>query len=163
MSNKSFTTTLVVDQSPEEVFKAITNVHGWWSEQIEGKATNLNDEFVHRYQDIHRCRIKVIEFIPNQTAVWEVLDNYFNFTKDPGEWKGTKMVFEISRKGNKTMLQFTHLGLVPAFECYEVCKDAWSNYINDSLRELIETGEGEPDTKEGNEFQSEIRERVVNK
>jgi hypothetical protein len=36
MKNQDFTTTISVDQSPEEVFEAITNVLGWWSGEIEG-------------------------------------------------------------------------------------------------------------------------------
>jgi hypothetical protein len=160
MNNQSFTTTLLVDQTPKEVFNAINHVRGWWSEEIEGNSNKLNDEFSYHYQDIHRCRIKLTEVIPDQKIVWFVMENYFNFTKDKSEWTGTKIIFEISKQGNKTQLRFTHLGLVPEYECYEICFDAWTNYINDSLRGLIVAGKGQPITTQGNEFQSTIKERL---
>jgi hypothetical protein len=73
-----------------------------------------------------------------------VTDNYFKFTKDKTEWTGTKISFEISEKDNQTQLRFTHIGLVPQYECYEICTDSWSNYIHNSLRDLIVTGKGQP-------------------
>ena len=147
MTTPGFTTTIVVDETPEKVFNAITNPRGWWSEEIEGNTNNLNDEFNYHYEDIHRCKIKIIEFIPNEKVVWLVLDNYFKFTKDKSEWTGTKIIFEISEKDNKTQLRFTHQGLVPAYECYDICRDAWSAYIHNSLRSLIITGKGQPNGK----------------
>ena len=118
MNNQDFTTTILVDQSPKEVFNAINNVRGWWSEEIEGSTEKLNDEFIYHYQDVHRCKMKIIEPIPGKKVVWHVLDNYFSFTKDKSEWIGTKIIFEITEQGNKTQLRFTHEGLVPEYECY---------------------------------------------
>ncbi len=146
MTKSDFTTTLLVDQSPKEVFNAINNVRGWWSEEIEGSTEKLNDEFSYHYEDIHRCQMKLIEVIPGKKVVWLVMDNYFKFTKDKSEWKGNKIIFEITEKDNKTQLQFTQLGLVPEYECYGICRDAWSNYIQNSLRSLITTGKGQPNS-----------------
>jgi hypothetical protein len=92
--------------------------------------------------------MKLIEVIPDKKVVWLVLDNYFNFTEDKTEWTGIKIEFEISEKENKTQVHFTHWGLVPAYECYDICFDGWSNYINNSLRSLITTGKGQPNPKE---------------
>jgi hypothetical protein len=144
-----FNTTILVDQSPEEVFHAINNVRGWWSEEIEGGTAKLNDEFLYHYKDVHICKMKLVEVIPNKKVVWLVLENYFNFIKDQNEWKGTKIIFEIAEKDGKTQLHFTHQGLVPQYECYNICQDAWSNYIRNSLRNLVTTGKGQPNPREG--------------
>jgi len=148
MSTQDFTTTLLVDRSPKEAFDAINNVRGWWSQEIEGGTEKLNDEFTYHYQDVHRCKMRLIEVVPDKKVVWLVLDNYFNFTKDKSEWKGTKVIFEISKQGGQTQIQFTHQGLVPEYECYDICFNAWTQYIQQSLRSLITTGKGQPNLKE---------------
>jgi len=157
MDNRDFTTSIQVDQTPQEAFDAINNVRGWWSEEIKGDTDRLNAEFTYHYKDVHISKMKIIEFIPGKKVVWLVLDNYFNFTKDKSEWKGNKIIFEIAEKDNKTQLQFTQEGLVPGYECYEVCHDAWSNYIKNSLRSLVTTGKGQPNPKAKDaEFNEEL-------
>jgi hypothetical protein len=148
MTNQDFTTTFSVEQNPEKAFSAIKNVRGWWSENIEGNTQKLGDEFTYRYKDVHRCKMKLTEVIPGKKVVWLVVDNYFSFTADESEWKGTEIIFEIYEKGNKTEIRFTHLGLVPEYECFNVCSDAWGSYMNGSLRSLITTGKGQPNPKE---------------
>ncbi len=148
MKDQNFTATFTVDQSPKQVFDAINNVRGWWSENIEGSTTNFGDQWTYRYKDAHRCTMKITELAPNKKVVWHVLDNYFNFTQDKTEWKGTDVVFEIAKKGDKTEVRFMHVGLVSAYECYDVCSNAWGSYVNGSLRNLIATGKGKPNPKE---------------
>jgi hypothetical protein len=144
MKTNDFTTSIDVDQSPKKAFDAINNVRGWWSERIDGGTAELNDEFTYQRKDLHKCTMRIIEMVPDKKVVWLVLDNYFNFTEDQTEWNGTKVEFEISGKGDQTHIQFTHRGLVPEFECYNICHDAWSFYIKESLRGLITTGKGQP-------------------
>ena len=144
MNTADFTTTILVSQSPEEVFNAVTNVRGWWSEEIEGNTAAQNDQFDYHYEDVHRCKMELIEVIPNQKVVWLVKENYFNFTEDKTEWTGTKPTFEITVEYGKTELRFTHFGLTSEYECFEICRGAWTNYIQNSLKKLIETGKGEP-------------------
>ena len=151
-----FTTTLLVDQTPQQAFKAITNVRGWWSAAIEGATDKLDAEFIYHYQDLHYCKLKLIELVPGQKVAWLVLDNYFKFTKDTSEWKGTRLVFDISKKGAQTAIRFTHEGLVPQYECYDVCEEAWTNYITNSLRNLIATGKGQPNPKENDGFDARL-------
>jgi hypothetical protein len=158
MNSQDFTTTISVDQSPKEVFNAINNVRGWWSEEIEGDTEKLNDVFLYHYKDVHISKMKLVEVISNEKMVWLVLDNHFSFIKDKSEWKGTKIIFEISEKDDKTQLRFTHQGLVPQYECYNICHDAWSNYIKNSLRSLITTGIGQPNPKEGG-FNTQLLEK----
>ena len=77
-----------------------------------------------------------------------MLDAYLNFTETLDEWVGTDVTFEVARKGDQTEVSFSHLGLVPEFECFDKCSDAWGFYINRSLRNLITTGQGAPNPKE---------------
>jgi hypothetical protein len=144
----NFTATFSVNQTPKEAFDAIANVRGWWSENITGRTDKVGEEWTYRYQDLHRCTLQVTEVIPNKKIAWRVLDNYFSFTKDKREWKGTTLVFELSRKGDKTEVHFSHEGLTPEYECFGVCSNAWGTYINGSLKRLITTGKGSPNEKE---------------
>ncbi len=147
MKEQNYSTTLLVDQSPQEVFAAIKNVRGWWSEEILGYTSHVGAEFTYHYQDVQRCRFLIEELVPREKIIWLVLDSYFNFAKDDSEWTGTRISFEIFKKDDHTQINFTHLGLIPHFECYNSCSNSWGYYINGSLRSLITTGKGQPNLK----------------
>jgi hypothetical protein len=145
MNKQDFTSIFLVDQSPEEVFNAINNVRGWWSEGVEGVSQQLNDEFVYRHKDLHYSKQRLLELVPNKKVVWLVIDSAINFVKNKREWNDTKITFEISKRGDKTQISFTHVGLVPRIECYPECSGGWNYYLTKSLLPLIMTGKGQPD------------------
>ncbi len=142
MTKHDFTTTLVVEQTPQQVFKAISNPQNWWPGEIHGSSQHLNDEFTYRYKDFHFSRQRVVDMIPDQKLVWLVTESIINYVEDKREWTGTKISFEISVQDNKTHLRFTHLGLDPQIECYDSCSSSWTQIIQQSLLSLITTGKG---------------------
>jgi hypothetical protein len=79
MSNPSFTTTILVDQTLEQAFGAVNNARGWWSEEIEGQTDKVGATFKYHFRDLHRCEIQVKELIPGEKVVWHILDNYFSY------------------------------------------------------------------------------------
>ena len=149
MNNQSLTISILVDQAPDEAFEAINNVRGWWTENLVGSTQKQNDEFEVRFGDVHYSRQKLTEVIPGKKVVWLITDSKLNFIKDKSEWTGTKISFEITEQGHKTQIKFTHQGLVPAIECYGDCSNAWTYYIGNSLLNLITTGKGLPEPREG--------------
>ncbi len=146
-NSKDYTKTFTVDQTPEQVFAAINDVRGWWSQDIDGDTDRLGAVFTFRYKDLHRSVHEIRELVPGEKVVWHIAEADIGFVKDRSEWNGTDVVFRIRRKGDQTEVRFTHVGLVPSIECYGDCSGAWSYHL-DSLRKRITTGTGEPNHKE---------------
>src|SRR5260221_129123 len=91
MFDQDFTTTFLVDQTPEEAFAAINNVRGWWSVEIDGNTDKLGAEFKYHYQDVHRCTFKITEFVPGKKVVCHV-------------WTTTSTLFRTKPSGQVPML-----------------------------------------------------------
>jgi hypothetical protein len=142
MSSQNFTSTFSVEQTPEEVYAAINNVRGWWTGDIEGGTDTLGDSFTYRYEDVHYSKQEIVELVSGQRIVWRVTDAHLKVDGDPKEWVGTEIRFEISPRGDQTEVRFAHRGLVPEFECFDNCSNAWGFFVNGSLRRLIATSEG---------------------
>ncbi|MES1215347.1 MAG: SRPBCC domain-containing protein [Bacteroidota bacterium] len=141
MKNESYNTTIEVDKSAEDVFNCITEVSKWWSKDYDGMSENLNDEFTIHHPGRHYTKQKLVEVIPGKRIVWLVTESELDWLeRDKHEWTDTKMIFEITGKDNKTVLYFTHEGLVPEKECYEMCERGWNMVIKERLFNLITVG-----------------------
>jgi len=158
MSNTEYlTATMTVDQTPEQVFEAITNVRGWWSENLIGDTAARHDEFVFtddsKYagetaqarKGIRFARFQLTEVVPGQRMVWHVVDSDLTFIDDRDEWTDTTIIFDITTGARGTTLHFTHEGLTPEESaCFEACSRGWTFYLTKSLPQLITTGAGQP-------------------
>ena len=146
MENKNYTATIEVAQSAKEVFNAISDVTKWWSKDFAGNSTKLNDEFIINHPNQHYSKQKLIEVVPNKRVVWLVTESKLDWIKNnKEEWTNTKMIFEISTIGDKTVLHFTHEGLVPKQECYAMCEKGWNIVIKDWLLHVITVGTPSPE------------------
>jgi len=141
LDKRNYHNSMTVKITAIEAFKHITNVSRWWTIHFKGKTSNINDEFTLRFGE-NWFFFRVTESIPGKKLVWQVLDCEMVWLNDRKEWKDTKIVWDISENEDGTIIDLTHIGLVPSAECYEVCNTGWHNYFSKSLPSLIETGKG---------------------
>ncbi|MEO6606020.1 MAG: SRPBCC domain-containing protein [Aeromicrobium sp.] len=144
-TERGFSTSFTVEQSPDEVFAAIVDVGAWWTGEIDGNADELDAEFTYRHPPQHYSRQRVATLEPGVGVTWQVTDSHLAFVSEPSEWTGSEIVFDIVPTDDGTELRFTHVGLLPDVECYGACSTGWQHYISGSLHSLITTGAGLPD------------------
>lgn len=140
-NSMDFTFSLESSDNLKIFFDQLLNVRSWWvglySETIVGDSHKLNDEFTFNAGGgMHYSKQKLVELIPEKRIVWLVTESNLNFLEQPNEWTGTKICFEISKKGNKSKVIFTHEGLVPKIECYNGCSGAWTQYLENLSKKL---------------------------
>ena len=124
-----------VSKSRQKVFDHLLHdVAKFWPEKLEGRCSNLNDEFVFRSGDSHYSKSKVVELIPDKKVVWLVTESIRK--TDNFDWTGTKMIFELTAKGNDTEIKFTYDGIVLKHEINrlgQVC-----DLVINNLHKLLE-------------------------
>lgn len=134
MDNKNFQFSFITPKNKSEVFAYLINPENWWAglfdETIVGKSIAVNDEFSFRAGDgVHYSNQKLIVLEADKKIVWEITESNLSFLKNTSEWTGTKISFDIEQEGDQTKVTFTHQGLVPEFECYGSCSNAWTRYL----------------------------------
>lgn len=138
--------TLVIDADPGNVYAALTTepgLRGWWTRDCD-VATGVGATLRFRFGPNHKA-MRIEALIPDREVRWLCIEAQIcgNFVRKD-EWVGTRIVFRLTPAGTgRTRLDFEHIGLVPALECYEACDKGWRHFMQ-SLRQLVETGRGTP-------------------
>lgn len=138
---KNFHRAITVNGSVAETMKKISQVNRWWKQDFRGSAEFLNDRFTVPFGEPAYVEFVVSELAPGKKVAWEVTDCYLPWFTNKKEWNGTEVVFGLTEEDGKTKIDFTHVGLVPGIECYEVCEKGWNGHI-DTLARFINEGQG---------------------
>lgn len=145
MKNENYQICINTNADAKKAFKNICDVAGWWTRNIEGNTENLNDVFTVHFGETF-VTFKITELIQNKKIVWTVTDSYLPFVNDKKEWNNTSVDWKIAENNDATKITMTHIGLMPAVECYENCEKGWNFYSGESLKQLMNEGKGLPDT-----------------
>lgn len=144
MSSNDYRLSFTAKTPPEETYKKISEVAEWWGENVEGSSAKAEDSFTIRFKNGDWYKIKVAELVPAKRIVWDVVEAEQTWHDDRDEWKGTKIIWEITRKNNGSEVSLTHEGLVPGLECFENSKMGWDLLMRPSLSKLLNEGKGSP-------------------
>lgn len=123
-----------LERSAHDVFDHIIDLSKWWPEEFEGGWIKPGAEFVFRTGDTHYSKNKVLEFIPDKKVVWLTTESIRK--ADSYDWTGTKFIFELTPRGDRTTLKFTYDGVVLEHEAerlVQICditiKELFYNFI----------------------------------
>ena len=137
-----YTASIMASASKEEAYIAITeHMSDWWT-SMSGKFLSIGDQAKtdfggKSYWSFEATTLDKPERIEltchDANHIHEGLSDNIRT-----EWLGTKLIFEIAEEDRKTRIEFTHEGLVPELECFEVCKAGWDHFFLESLKSYLE-------------------------
>ncbi|HMG93477.1 MAG TPA: SRPBCC domain-containing protein [Chryseolinea sp.] len=139
--------TLKIPASAQNVYECITKcIPDWWTNDIAGNSENIGDKFTVRFDKFYKTML-IEDLEPNKKLVWSCIDSYLDLNiKNKNEWTGTRIIWDIYQTDSSTTIRFTHQGLTPEIECYDVCEKGWDYFLN-SLSSMLEKGNGNPHVK----------------
>ena len=128
-----------------DIYQAIATEQGvknWWTnfasvdEFVGGKA-----EFHFPAYDVSKfAEIKTLE--PGKQVTWYVTEQKAAAT----DWVDTTIDFQLSEADGETLVEFNHTGWPENASTFEQCVNGWDYFLK-SLKLLVETGTGTPETK----------------
>ena len=144
MKNQNYHSSITADIPQREAFDKIGRVPEWWGTDFQGQSRNVGDVFTVRFGSGDFFTIEIVEVVPDKKVVWQVIASNLPSLKDTNEWTGTQIVWDISPQGDATQVDMTHVGLVPALECYDDCRQGWDFLTQKSLLNLLIEDKGNP-------------------
>jgi hypothetical protein len=142
---ENYSSSFTAKINAHEALEKIERLADWWTAVVEGNPQKVGDVFSTRFTSGTFVDFKLEELIPDKKAVWLVTDCNLAWLKDKKEWRGTRLLWELSPVNEGTQITMTHVGLTPRVECYGVCQPSWDFYIGKSLQRFMTEGKGLPD------------------
>lgn len=70
---------------------------------------------------------------------WHCLEHHYN-----GDDLNTDVEYRLLPEGSRCRVEFAHSGWKAEDETFKLCTKGWKHFICTSLKNLVETGKGEP-------------------
>ena len=129
---------LLIDAPVGAVYRAITEkqgLAGWWTvqalaEPVVGSVADF------KFGDRYHTAMRIVALDASKKVEWECVAG-------DEEWVGTRVVFDLERQGDQTLVRFVHGGWRKVTDFYASCNYNWGYYLT-SLKSYCETGEGTP-------------------
>ena len=136
---------IVIEASPEKVYRALTDqdqLSAWWTKaETDAKAGSVAN-FYFGPNGEHKAAMEITELVPNERVSWKCVD---------GPWVGTEAFhFDIQADERGSALQFSNTGWAEPDGFFMHCNSKWGFFLTVSLKNLLETGVGQPHPNEPN-------------
>ncbi|MGX5819337.1 SRPBCC family protein [Chitinophaga lutea] len=145
IKHRDYVSNMLVDAPPAAVYQKITRgIADWWSRDFRGQSAVVGDVFTVRFNRHHKT-FRITAAVPGQLVEWTCEDALIDMPslRNQREWINTKVSWNLEPAGDGTRLRFTHHGLSPSLECWEVCEPGWNEFLG-SLHRLATAGKGTP-------------------
>lgn len=142
---KDYNKSIIINKPASAVYAAITgHIQHWWSNDLTGTAAHTGDSFTISFGETRKT-FNIEKATPDKQVIWKCVKAHIDMRslKNKAEWAGTRLIWTLSAVGQRTTLSFLHEGLNPDFECYDMCKVAWNEFLA-SLKAYLTTGKGKP-------------------
>lgn len=136
---------VIIEASPEKVYRALTEqsrLSAWWTNaKTQGKVGSVASFFFGSNGE-HQVKMEITDLVPNERVCWKCID---------GPWVDTEAFqFHIQPDERGSALQFSNLGWAEPSEFFMHCNSKWGFFLAVSLKNLLETGKGQPHPNDPN-------------
>ena len=137
-ASDDYTYEMRVHASPQTILAAVTDgdlICRWWT---AATSSERHGDDVQLLRDDAPFVFFTLDHAPGKREVtWTVTTCVMD------DWVGTKPSFSVRQNDDGTCaVEFRHIGLRPALECFDQCRAGWGHYMP-MLHDFLETGEGQ--------------------
>ena len=134
---------IILETSPQAVFAAVQNVERlseWWTKAAVIDTAIIR--FAFGANDAHKIDMRVLAEKPDELIQWQCLN---------GPWADTgAFEFVITPHERGAALNFTHYNWPEQDDFYRHCCTKWGFFLGVSLKNLLESGRGNPHPQDPN-------------
>jgi len=143
MKSTNYTHELTVAATASVVYQALSrNLGIWWGISNEG-VNRIGDTMTVRFEGIKsHWGFQASELVEAKRIVLTCIEDTHIHEGPAGpvldEWKGSRLVMDITEESGSSRIHFTHEGLTPDLSCYDVCVAGWNHYMGKGLEDYLQ-------------------------